>query len=112
LSKQELHSDAARILLDYGNDLNGAVDILLSAECWSEGHQITRLHSRQDFVKKCVDGAVSYAYQAMEDFEEKAVAFVAANTRYAEVLKLGKNVQLEGPAAATEADETGSHSFW
>jgi elongator complex protein 1 len=108
-TKQELHSDAARILLDYGNDLNGAVDILLSAECWSEGHRIARLHARQDFVKKCVDGSVSYAYQAMEEFEEKAVAFVAANIRYAEVLKLRKkNVQLEGPAAATEADETGS----
>jgi elongator complex protein 1 len=107
-TKQELHSNAARILLDYGDDLIGAIDMFLSAECWSEGYRVASLHSRKDLVKKCVDGAVSFAYTAMEELEEKTSTFVSTNTRYAEVLKLRKkNVFLEGPTT-TEADETGS----
>jgi elongator complex protein 1 len=104
-TKREMCSNAARILLDYGDDLIGAVDMLLQGECWSEGHRIASLHSRKDLIKKCTDAAVSYAYTAMEEFEERTSDFVAANTRYADVLKLRKQtVFLEGPTTTAEDD--------
>jgi elongator complex protein 1 len=107
--KKEAYSGAARILLDYGDDLYGAIDMLLNGECWREAHRVSHLYSRQDLVKKCVDAAISYAYTAMEDFEDKCQTFVATNERYAEVLKLRKkNIFVEGPELLDEADETGS----
>jgi elongator complex protein 1 len=107
-SKQGLHSDASRILLDYGDDLFGAVDMLVNAECWSEAHRIAASHSRPDLVKRCTDGAIEYAHTAIDEFQEKSATFLSTTTRYDEVLLLRKkNVFEEGPAL-DEADETGS----
>ncbi len=107
-SKQDTHSHAARVLLDYGDDIIGAVDMLVSAECWGEAHRIAVLHSRLDLVKKCTDGAIEYAHVAMDDFLEKSSTFKSTTSRYNEVLSLRKkNVFDEGPAY-NEADETGS----
>jgi hypothetical protein len=63
-------AEAARVLLDYGNDPAGAVDMLTRAETWSEAHRIRLLHSREDLVRKCVDAAVSYAHTTISDLED------------------------------------------
>lgn len=106
--KQEVCSNAARVLLDYGNDLFGAVDMLLQGGCWGEAHRVASLHSRDDLIKKCTEGAISHAYAVMEEFEERASTFSDSNKRYSDVLKLRKQaVFLEGPTLP-EADETGS----
>ncbi|OEU20470.1 IKI3-domain-containing protein, partial [Fragilariopsis cylindrus CCMP1102] len=53
-TKRKAYSDASRILMDYGDDLIGAVDCLITAECWSEGYRVANLHSRQDLTNKCI----------------------------------------------------------
>lgn len=107
-SKQDLHSDAARVLLDYGDDLFGAVDMLVNAQCWSEAHRVAASHSRPDLVKRCTDGAIEYARAAIDEFYEKTSTFQSTTSRYGEVLLLRKkNVFDEGPVM-NEADETGS----
>eukprot|EP00980_Cylindrotheca_fusiformis_P013788 scaffold3556_cov190-Cylindrotheca_fusiformis.AAC.23 len=103
------YTGAARILLDYGDDVFGAVDMLLKGECWQNAHRVAKLHSRQDLIKKCIDAATSYAYDAMDDFEDKSATFATTTDKYAEVLKLRKkNVFFEGPDPVNELDETGS----
>lgn len=107
-NKQSIHSHAARILLDYGDDVVGAVDMLLSSECWSEAHRIAVLHRRSDLVKKSVDGAVEYAHTVIDEFLENTSTFRTTTTRFQEVLILRKkNIVQEGPSP-NEADETGS----
>ena len=107
-SRQDKHLDAARILLDYGDDLIGAVDLLLAAELWSETHRIATMRERPELVKRCVDTATSYAYSAMEECDERVSGFSETNTKYATVLKLRKKiVATEGPDVP-EAFETDS----
>jgi len=108
-TKRQAYSDASRILLDYGDDLIGAVDCLTTAEVWSEGYRIANLHSRQDLMNKCIDSATGFAQTSLDTFVERVEEFKDANMRYAEVLKLRKQtVYLEGPEQADEAEETGS----
>jgi len=108
-SKRQIYSDAARILVDYGDDLIGAVDNLVQAECWSEGHRIATLYSRQDLAKRCMDGAIAFAHTSIENFGDRSAEFENANRKYDEVLKLRKqNIHSEGPELVSEAVETGS----
>ena len=106
-------ADAARILLEYSQDIVGSVDMLINAEMWSEGRRIASLHSRQDLVNKCVDACTSYAYGCLEDFHERTTSFKEANNRYVEVLKIRKFALREGGLASGEqhdanADDSGS----
>ena len=113
-SLREAQASAARILLDYSNDVSGAVDMLVSAEMWAEAHRIGQLHSRPDLIKRCLDAAVGYAHSALSDFEDRASSFGESNRRYAEVIKLRKAAIRESgilpgeEAAEEEALETGS----
>ena len=109
-SKKQSKMEASQLLLDYGDDLIGAVDCLTNAHCWSEAYRISTLHSRKDLMKKCVDGAIAFAHISLEDFEERVEEFEKTNTKYYEVLKLRKqNVYLQGPElAGSDGDETGS----
>ena len=112
-SRRAALSDAARILFEYSHDIAGAVDMLISAEMWSEGRRVASLHSRQDLVKKCVDAATLYAGSCLEDFEERSASFAGANKRYIEVLKLLKAAIHESGLAPGEEhdpklDDSGS----
>lgn len=107
-SKQSLHQDAARILLDYGDDLLGAIDLLISSQCWSEAHRISSAYDRDDLVKRCTDGATEYAHGIIDEFYEKSTMFASTTEQYSTILKLRKkNVYEEGPAT-NEADDTAS----
>jgi elongator complex protein 1 len=112
-SQRTALADAARILLEYSQDVVGAIDMLISAQLWSEGRRIATLHSRPDLVKKCVDAATSYAGTCLEDFEERTELFKKANERYAEVLKIRKAAIRESGLAPGEEhdpnmDDSGS----
>ena len=104
--RRSKYSDGARILLDYGNDLDGAVDLLLGGEMWGESFRIACLHSRPDLGKRSVEGAVMYAQNTISEMAERTTRFEDANSRYAEVLKIRKQAAsgLEG----LEPDDTGS----
>ncbi|KAI2501459.1 IKI3 family [Fragilaria crotonensis] len=106
-------ADAARILIDYGSDIVGAVDILNSAEMWAEARRLAILHDRNDLVKKTVDAAVSYADGMMSDFEEKKIRFEKTSQRYVEVLRIRKDAiaeagGLEAGDALDQGDDAGS----
>lgn len=106
-------AQAARILLDYTEDIVGAIDMLLRAEMWSEARRISCLHSRHDLVKKCIGAAVSFAQSSLDDFEMRKEEFRTANERYIEVLKIRKAAIREsdlppGDAFDTHIDDNGS----
>lgn len=110
-NRRETMAEAARVLLDYGNDAAGAVDMLTRAETWSEAHRIGLLHSREDLVRKCVDAAVSYAHTTINDLEERCDTFCTSNTRYAEVVTIRKKAIEDGegePGETNENDDNGS----
>jgi elongator complex protein 1 len=110
-NRRETMVEAARVLLDYGDDAAGAVDMLTRAETWSEAHRIGLLHSRDDLVRKCVDATVSYAHTTISDLEERCDTFCTSNTRYAEVLTIRKKAIEHGegePGETNENDDNGS----
>ncbi|KAG7349815.1 IKI3 family protein [Nitzschia inconspicua] len=108
-SFEEACFEAARILLDYGDDWIGAVDYFIQAKGWSEGYRIGVLNEREDLKKKVIDGAVSFAHASLDSFVDRSSEFEAANSRYAEVLKLRKHsVQTEGFEAVVDTNETDS----
>jgi len=102
--KRESIAGAARIYLDYCGDVASAVDMLIKAEMWSEGRRVSRLHSREDLVKMCVDAAVSYGQKCLGDFEDRISEFTKANERYGEVLEIRKD-------AKREEGDTGAFDF-
>jgi hypothetical protein len=107
--KRQAWSDAALILVTYGDDLIGAIDYLIRAENWYEGYRISSQHGRDDLARRCVDGAVAFANTSIESFSDRILEFENANKRYAEVLKLRKqNIYEEGPEEGLEEAETGS----
>jgi len=110
--RRRLLSDAARILLDHGNDAPGAVNFFLQAEMWNEGRRIACSLGREDLVRKCVDGAATYAHSTISDLQERSLAFCAANTRYTEVLKIRREAirsgEIDGTVPDVEIDDAGS----
>jgi elongator complex protein 1 len=112
-SRRTALADAARILLEYSQDLVGSVEMLINAEMWSEGRRIASLNLRQDLVKKCVDACTACAFGCLSDFEERTTSFRKANKRYVEVLAIRKAALRENGLAPGEeqdanADDAGS----
>mmetsp|Transcript_9680 Transcript_9680/g.20514 ORF Transcript_9680/g.20514 Transcript_9680/m.20514 type:complete len:584 (+) Transcript_9680:1065-2816(+) len=109
-SVRQANLDASRLLLDYGDDLIGAVDCLTTAHCWSEAYRVATLHSRKDLMKRCVDGAIAFAHISLDNIVDRVEEFEKTNLKYFEVLKLRKNnVFLQGPEpAGSVGGETGS----
>lgn len=94
--------DASRVLLDYAEDISGAVEMLVQAENWSEAKRISCLHRRDDLTNRVVDAAVEFAYTLIDDFAERAEAFRDASERYDQALQLRKDtISTEGEPAHT-----------
>jgi len=108
ISKQSLHLDASRILLDYGDDLLGAVDTLINAQIWDEAHRVASSRQRSDLIKRCMDGAMEYAHNSIDNFVERIDNFESTTKRYSDVLLIRKKNASEEGLVADEADETGS----
>jgi len=109
LSRRDGYASAARILIDYCQDIGGAIDMLISAEMWFEGRRLAALHSDVNFLENVIEAAVSYGQSCLDDFESKAENFENANERYALVLDIRKQAKREGEQGIEEEnDETGS----
>jgi elongator complex protein 1 len=106
--RRDAYFNAARILLDYCNDPDGAVDLLLAGEMWSEGRRVACLQFRPELAKKCVNAAVTFAKKAMSEFDERATNFEVANTRYTDVVKIRKQKAAERGGLDVEVEDTGS----
>ena len=103
--------DAARILLDYADDVVGAVDILVQAEHWSEARRVALRHHRVDLTKKIAEAAVAFAQKAISDLYDMVEAFQDCSTRYVKCLQARKSAIHEAGGLGEghdEADEVGS----
>ena len=107
---QDDFGDAARMLLDYCDDVDGAVDMLTKGWLWQEGCRVSTLHGRMDLVQHCVEAAVSFAETMQSDLEERKSAFREANSNYEEALERRKEAIRSGGAMEDQfaAAETGS----
>ena len=85
-----LHLDASTILLDYANDLHGAVDLLLKAQHWDEACRVSQLHGIDNLANKTVDAAVVYSRTTINDLYERLDSFLESQKRYNEVLWIRK----------------------
>ena len=105
-------ADAARILLDYCEDVTGAVDMLVRGKYWQEGCRIAALHRRKDLTGKCVEAAISFAENTVVELEERSSTFTDTMKRYDEVLEIRKEAARAGEAGFDEVqggiDDLGS----
>jgi len=99
---------AARILLDYCQDVNSAVDMLISGQLWNEAKRISLLYARSDLDHLCSDAAEVYAETCMQDFDERAEAFEEANKRYLVVLHIVQEQKRSALATGDIVDDKGS----
>lgn len=102
--------DAARMLLDYCGDIDGAVDMLMKGWLWQEGCRISSLHNRMDLVQHCIEAAVSFAETMQNDLRERKTAFEDANSKYEEALERRKEAIRSGGVTDDQfaAEESGS----
>ena len=109
LSRRDGYAAGARILLDYCQDIEGAVDMLITAEMWFEARRLALLHGESEIQRQIIDAAVSYGQSCLSDFESRGENFLDANKRYAEVVVIRRKAKLGDDTAAGDAhDETGS----
>lgn len=110
LGRREGFAAGARILLDYCQDVYGAIEMLMSAEMWFEARRLALLHDAKDMQIFIVDAAVTYAKTCLSDFESRGEKFVEANERYAKVLVIRREARIAGIDVSEDAnnDETGS----
>lgn len=109
LSKRDGYAAGARILVDYLENVDEAVDLLIKGQMWFEGRRVARKSGDCDVEKHIIDSALSYAKQTILDFEEKAENFIEANKRYAEVIIIRRKAKAEEtPVDEDQTDETGS----
>jgi elongator complex protein 1 len=102
LGQREAYACGARILLDYGQDIIGATDMLIKAQMWSEGRRVARLNGRNDLVKKCIDAATSYGQNCIEDFERRSTEFAETSVSYQKCLVLRKDANRREAAGGEE----------
>ena len=105
-SRRNLLMDAARVLLDYGeNEILAAIDILLKGEHWSEGRRLAHHSGRKDLERRCVDAAAAYAHQAISDLQERSTAFAKAMTLFLESLRIRKDAISRGEGIGDGIDD-------
>lgn len=109
-SRRQNLSDAARVLYDYGNDVSGAVDILLRAEMWMEAQRISVLHSLDS--RRSLDAVVTYAQKTIEDLEEKSATFQISIARFDEVVKIRREAVASGEVDNEEVDQEDNGSLF
>lgn len=108
LSPRDGYAAAARILIDYCKDIEGAVDMLIMAQMWFEGRRIADLNGEAELEEQIINAAVSYGKTCLSDFDTRTDNFLEASKRYAEVLIIRRKAKLNGEVAGGDQDETGS----
>jgi len=96
---------SSRILLDYCNDIDGAIEALYPAAMWTEARRLAKLHSREEIVSNIIYAAKSYGQTCLTEFEDRATAFEEANERYTVVMGFQKEMKIQGQSGqVTEND--------
>ena len=92
-SKQEEAHSSARILLDYCDDVEGAIEVLTASALYEESRRIAMLYSKINLLSFIQQNALSYGQSCVKDFEERSSIFEDTNERYAVVLKQQKEMK-------------------
>lgn len=102
--RRRVFANAARILLDYGGNWSGAVDILLQGEMWMEAQRIIMLFPGDNRLGDVVEAAISFAETSILDMQERTDTFKGGMSRYEKVLSLRKEAIVR--EAEIDGDET------
>ncbi|KIJ49936.1 hypothetical protein M422DRAFT_74490 [Sphaerobolus stellatus SS14] len=67
LDSKQRHTDAARVLLDYANDVDGGVNALVKGSAWSEARRTAALNKREDLLTEVIMPSTLDARMAMSE---------------------------------------------
>lgn len=71
LVSRRRHADAGRVLLEYGRDVDAAVDALVEGTLFAEAMRLTTLYNRRELVETAIKpAALEQQSQMLEDCEE------------------------------------------
>ncbi|KAG8480343.1 hypothetical protein CXB51_024732 [Gossypium anomalum] len=62
--------EAAKIALEYCGDINGGINLLISARDWEEALRVAFLHSREDLVSVVKNAALECASSLIDEYKE------------------------------------------
>jgi len=110
VEKRDALYGAARILLDYCQDVEGAIDMLISGQLWNEARRLSLLYFNSELEQRILDASEAFADSCIRDFEERATVFETANQRYAEVLKVRESKQAASAQEIIEDDRGSIYS--
>lgn len=86
LGSRGRHSEAAQIFIDYGNDVDGAVEVLCRGAEFAEANRLASRHSRGDLVGDVIHPALDEAHEVLtETLEEMDGQLAKEVTRLAEL---------------------------
>ena len=109
-NRRKLLENASRVLLDYGEDPVGAVDMLLKAEMWAEAQRVAQMNSLDSH--KCLEEAISYSKKSILELEGRLESFQETMERYLVVLKIRKEAIASGEEehdlVVDDVDDSGS----
>ncbi|KAI9128356.1 hypothetical protein K1719_001349 [Acacia pycnantha] len=106
--------EAAKIALEYCGDVNGGVNLLVSARDWEEATRVAFMHRRQDLIKAVKDASLECAGSLISEYEEGLEKVGKYLARYLAVrqrrLLLAAKVQAEEQAPSDIDDDTASET--
>ena len=94
-TKRKQYCDAARILIDYADDVSGAVDLLILATNWREALRLSSFDTNNSsFLRQRVlSASVNFAAEKESEFERRSEDFARNMSRFIEVLR---KIKVEG----------------
>ncbi|KAI7853743.1 IKI3 family-domain-containing protein [Circinella umbellata] len=86
LKEKNRYQDAATVAIDYGKDIEEAVDCLLKGSHWQEALRVSRTHDRVDLIETHVDPGLYEGYtQSEEDLDSMIAQFNKQKNRLKEL---------------------------
>jgi elongator complex protein 1 len=105
---------AAKIALEYCGDVNGGVNLLISARDWEEALRVAFLHRREDLISEVKNASLECASMVIGEYEEGLEKVGKYLARYLAVrqrrLLLAAKVQSEERSMSDLDDDTASEA--
>lgn len=106
--------EAAKIALEYCGDVNGGLNLLVSARDWEEATRVAFMHRRQELIKVVKDASLECAGTLISDYEEGLEKVGKYLARYLAVrqrrLLLVAKIKAEEQAPSDIDDDTASEA--
>lgn len=106
--------EAAKIALEYCGDVNGGINLLITARDWEEALRIAFMHRRDDLISEVKSASVECAITLMVEFDEGLEKVGKYFTRYLAVrqrrLLLAAKLQSEDRSINELDDDTASEA--